>query len=163
MTLAIAILALCVSLLLLVVQYINQLERRHGEITHLRSDTLIKLSLIQQRITSFRMHLETARLELRTLKDCDDKYNSIEEMPNLIAKTKEVEENIKNIIEIIEAIDTTKRNTSKALLSLQSSQHEVKKLDEATSEIEKQIWEFIEMIARNRAGVQGEIMNGNAK
>jgi hypothetical protein len=162
MTQAIAILALCISLLLLVVQYINQLERRHGEITHLRSDSLIKLSLIQQRITSFRMHLETARLELRKLKDSNDKYESIEKMPHLISQTKKVEEKLKNIIEIIEAIDTTKRNTSKTLLILQSSQHEIKMLDEETNDVEKQILELIEMIASNRTDVNNGIKNGNA-
>lgn len=146
MTEAIAILALCVSVLMLAIQYINQLERRHGEITQLRSNLIAKLSLIQQRVTSFRMHAETARIELRKMTNSDDKYDSIEKTPTLIANTKKLEEKIKNLINRIEAVDTAKKNTSKALLIFQASQHDVKTIDDASSTFEKEILDILEMI-----------------
>jgi len=70
----IAGLALCTSLLLLIVHYRNQVERRHGEIVRLRSDFLMRLSAIHHRITSVQLHTETARMELRRMPESDKKY-----------------------------------------------------------------------------------------
>jgi hypothetical protein len=129
----ISILALGVSVLLLIVQYINQLERRHGEISQLRSDLITQFLLIQQRLISSRMHAETVRMELRTIKDSDSKYYAIERMPNFIERVKKVEDGLKEAINELENFDTKKQNTSKSLINLQKVRHEAKVLNEETS------------------------------
>jgi hypothetical protein len=149
MTDVIAILALCISILLLVVEYINQLERRHGEIAHLRSDLMTKLSSIQQRINFIYMQEGIVRLELRKTTDNDDKYESIEMMPRVINGTKKIEEHIKELIGKLGAIDTTKKNTSKALIMLRDAQHDVKEMEGITSDAEKLMSELMDGIRAN--------------
>ena len=90
MTELISIVALCVSVISLIVHYRNQVERRHGEISKFRSDFLQKLTGAHHRTLSTKMHLETARLELRHMRECKDKYDAIEEIPGLIENEQKI-------------------------------------------------------------------------
>jgi hypothetical protein len=146
MTLVIASVSLFVSLLLLVVHYKNQVERRHGEITNLRAECHRRLSLIQQRLTSNLLHAETARLELRTMVDSDDKFTGIEKMPILIQKIKDVSEDEKRLIDKNEAIDPRKQNRTNVLLTLQSILPDIKKLENDLSAAENEILSMLEHI-----------------
>lgn len=146
MTQVIAILALCASVLLLVVHYINQLERRHAEIVQLRSDFLFRLSMAHQRLTSNILHAESVRMALRTMRDSDEKYEAIELMPQLVETAKQAAEEVKVLISGIEAIDTKKINRSEALLALQSASHDVRSLEQRSSNMENDMLAMVEIV-----------------
>jgi hypothetical protein len=116
----IAALALAVSLALLIVHYRNQLERRHAEITQLRTQIITGLSSIQQRITSLLLNGEIVRIELRRLPDTDDKWQSIERLPGLLASAKELKDDLAQALKQFERMNTRKSNRSATLLRLQS-------------------------------------------
>lgn len=157
MTTAIATLALLTSIMLLFVHYRNQVERRHGEITKLRSDSLKSIAAIQQRYTSIQMHLETARIELRRIPDCEDKYNSIELIPKLISESGKLVPRIERTKNKLDGIDTTKLNKSKMLLSLQSIYGELPLMEEDATSIEQQTLLLLKHIryVQERAEKQG--------
>lgn len=142
----ISILALLTSMLLLIVHYRNQIERRHGEITHLRTDFLRSLAAIHQRYISIQMNLEIARIELRHIPDSEDKYESIESMPNLIGKTKEGVQRVSEIKNKLECMDTTKLKKGKTLLMLQSIENSVRSIEDSTSSLEQNTLSFLEDI-----------------
>ena len=146
MTEVISILALFTSVMLLIVHYKNQIERRHGEITRLRSDFLNRLATTQQRLRSVQMHLETARMELRHIPDCDYKYEEIEKMPKLIEKNKEVAQGVSEIKDALKYVDTTKSNNSNTLFMLQSMENRVMSLEANASELEKGTLSTLEFI-----------------
>lgn len=146
MTEVIAFTALCVSFLLFVVHYRNQVERRHGEIAHLRAEFLMKFSIIQQRITSNILYAETARIELRRIVNSNEKFESIEKIPNIIHDLKDISKGVKDLISVIEAIDSKKQNRSNVLLNLQSVSHDVKILEDKVSASEKNMISILEHI-----------------
>jgi len=142
----IALMSLFISVIVLVVQYNNQRERRHGEISQIRSVISTKLSLIQQRMISSRMLVETARMELRKTRDSEDKYETIERIPLVIENALLIEEEVKNMVNKLEAVDTTKKISSKTLLTLQTAQYDVKRLEKMSEDYEKSALEFLEGI-----------------
>jgi hypothetical protein len=146
MTEIIATLALLTSMALLIVQYRNQVERRHGEIARLRSDLLRRSASAHQRLISVQMHYETARIELRHIPDCDDKYESIEKMPALIDDVRRIVRRQKQITDALEGIDTTKSNKSKTLLILQTIEGNIRALEEDASSSEQKALVWLERI-----------------
>jgi signal transduction histidine kinase len=144
MTEVIASLALITSIMLLIIQYRNQIERRHGEIVQLRSDFLKRIATIRQRLTSVQMYSETMRLELRRLRDCEDKYKSIEEMPALIEKIKNSVQQVDRIKEKVDSMDTKKFNKSKVLFVFQSFEVDLQKLEDLTNSVEQDTLKFLE-------------------
>ena len=115
----IAFLALLVSLAVLVVQYRNQLERRHAEIVQLRMQMITALSSIAQRVASLHFNAEIMRIELRRLPDTPDKWSSIEMIPVLLAEATKLKNEIDKLVVQLERIDTQKANRSETLLMLQ--------------------------------------------
>jgi len=115
----IAALALLVSLGLLIVHYRNQLERRHGEIIQLRTQIITALSSIQQRDNSLLMNGELLRIELRRMRDCDDKWKSIEALPPILEQAKKGRARVAELLKIYEEMDTRDLNNSATLLRLQ--------------------------------------------
>jgi hypothetical protein len=146
MTEIIAILALLTSMMLLIVHYKNQVERRHGEITRLRSDYLRRSASIHQRLISVLMHLETGRIELRHIPDCEGKYNAIERMPKLIDLQREAVQRQGEINDELKSIDTTKSNKSKTLLLIQSMETSLQTLEDTASNLEQEGLVFLETI-----------------
>ena len=73
---------------------------------------------------SAQMHLETARLELRRVRECDDKYDSIEKMPRLIECAQEAARAMARLQSKLEGFDTTKANRGRVLIGLQSIDHD---------------------------------------
>ena len=152
----IAILAFGTSVLLLIVQYRNQVERRHGEIAKLHSDFMQRLSGAHHRMMSVQMHMETARLELRRMRECDDKYNSIERMPQLIERAQESARIIAQLQSGLEGLDTAKANRSNVLIRLQSSEHDFHALENIGSEIEKEALELLTSIRSKQEKEDGQ-------
>jgi hypothetical protein len=146
MTKVIATLALLTSILLLIVHYKNQVERRYGEIAKLRSDYLRRLATIHQRYISIKIHFETIRIELRRTPDCDDKYESIENMPKLIDGMKEAIEFINRIKTRIDTMDTRKYNKSKILLTFQTLDADIQSIEDNASDIEQSTLRMLEKI-----------------
>ena len=133
----IAILALFISLLILFVNYRNQVERRHGEIAKLRSEFLQRLSTIHHRMMSIHMHMETARLELRRMPECDDKYNSIESMPRQIEILQNATKKLTLLQSGLEGLDTSKANRGNVLMAFQSAENDLHAVEGSISEVEK--------------------------
>lgn len=146
MTVIISTLALLTSMMLLIVHYKNQIERRHGEITQLRSDFLRRIAAAHQRLISYQLLLETMRIKLRHITDEDGKYEAIEKMPSLIEKTREVVQGLSEIKDRLEGIDTIKLNRSKILLMLQSIENNVRSVEEKASRMEQELLTALEDI-----------------
>lgn len=156
MTELIAILALCISVLLLIVHYRNQVERRHGEISKLRSDFMQTLSGAHQRMLSTQMHLETARLELRRVRECDDKYASIEKMPRLIESAQEAVRGIAQLQSRLEGLDPAKANRGSVLMGLQSIDYDFHFVEDKVSKLEKDTLELLTSIRSEQEGADGQ-------
>jgi len=137
MTELISIVALCVSVILLIVHYRNQIERRHGKISKLRSDFLQKVNDVQHRLLSIQMHLQTARLELRRLPECEAKYTVIEEFPGLIETAHNDALVCAGIQKELENFDTKKANRSSVLIGLQSLEHRFNDMDNSYTKLER--------------------------
>jgi len=146
MTTTIATLALLTSLVLLFVHYKNQVERRHGELAKLRSDFIKRLATVHQRYISVQMHLETARLELRSIPDCKDKYESIEKMPQLIDKVQVSLQTVSRSRDYLGDIDTKKLNKSGILLSFQSMDGDIQVIEDDATSIEQETLELLKSI-----------------
>jgi len=143
MTELIASLALCDSVLLLFIHYRNQVERRHGEIAKLRTEFLSRISGLHQRMTSAQLHMETARLELRHMPDCDEKYESVEHFPQMIEDGKNNLEHLVNIRNRLDQLGTAKANRSNVLMALQSLEHDFNKLEEVTGALEQHMLKML--------------------
>ena len=154
--LSIAFLALGISVLILIVQYRNQVERRHGEIAKLRSDFIQRLSGAHHRTMSVQMHLETVRLELRHIPKCDDKYNSIEKMPRLIERMQENSRKIVRLQSSLEGLDTEKANRGRVLMMLQSTEHDFHALEDIGSESEKEVLDLLIYIRSKQEEADGQ-------
>ena len=115
-----ATLALIISAALFYVHYRNQVERRHSEIVQLRTQIMSSLAALQQRLASLRMNGELVRIELRRIPDSDDKYQSIERIPKVLASTSERKTQVDKAAEAFEKMNTEKMNRSATLLRLQS-------------------------------------------
>ena len=165
MTELIAILALCTSVLLLIIHYRDQVERRHGELAKLRSDLMQRLSSFHRNMMSFQMHIETARLELRRMHECDDKYQSIERVPRTIEKVQNLIRRVKKVLSYLDGLDTAKENKGKVLMKLQSAEHDVRDLEDLSSELEKYVLDFLIFIRsmQEKAGEQRAEKLGKAQ
>lgn len=139
----IASLAFFISIMSLIMHYRNQLERRHGKITKLRSDLIQRLSGTRRSLMSVKIHIEMARLELRRMNECDDKYNTIEIVPRLIEKNQDLIRKIDKVLGGLNELDTAKMNKSKVLMALQSGEHEVRNVENLSSEVEKDVLGFL--------------------
>ena len=146
MIVVIASLALCTSVLLLILHYRNRVEHRHGEIARLRSDFLTKLSAVYHRMISAQLHLETARLELRHMPECDDKYNSIEKMPRLIERMEKAVQRLTELQNKLERLDTAKSNRGVVLMAFQSSEHDLRTLEDIADEAEQDALKILALI-----------------
>lgn len=142
----IASVSLFVSVLLLIVHYRNQVERRHGEIAKLRSEILTRLSNTHHRMASMQLHVETMRLEIRRVPECDKKYDLIEKMPQVIEEMNEGVRRLKEIQNYYEEMDTTKTNRSSDLIFLQSVEHNFRDMEIGTEKLEQETLEIITSI-----------------
>lgn len=133
----IAFLALLVSLVVLVIQYQNQMERRHAEIVQLRLQIMTMLSSMAQRVQSQLFNGEIVRIELRRLPDTSVKWATIEKLPRMLAKIVEIEKGIDNTKAVIEKIDTQRSNRSEVLLLLQSTSGNLQRMINTAEEAEK--------------------------
>ena len=146
----IAFLALLVSLALLVVQYRNQIERRHAEIVQLRTQLITTLSSVTQRIQTLFFNGEIVRIELRRLPDTPDKWACIEKLPGLLAKIAEVKNDVDKNIALLETIDTQKANRSATLLILQSNAGKLQKIVLLTEDVEKQMLSLLTSVRNDQ-------------
>lgn len=146
MTFLIAILALIVSALVLLIQYKNQVERRHGEIVQLRDNLLSTLSNHRQRLTSLYINAQTIRIELRRLPDSEGKFESIETLPHFIQQLESTKQIVDDLVAKLDKTDTTKINRSKVLLALQSAVSEYRKLESDTRKIEDRMIALLDHI-----------------
>jgi len=145
--LVISFLALCISVATFIVHRRNQVERRHADITKLRSDFLMKVSAIHHRMLSVRMHLETARLEMRNMRNSGDKYESIEEIPRLIEKQKQLLQKLSELKGKLEQFDTMKKATEgDTLMRLQSAEHDFYSIEQMADKTEQNVLEFLASI-----------------
>jgi hypothetical protein len=136
-------LALCVSVVILVIQYNTQRERRHKEITQFHTEILRGLSSMQQRVTTMKLYTETIRLQLRYLPDSDNKYELIEGFPALIEDIVKIEKLGKLAISQMEKIDTKTINRTDILLIYQEKRANLPRLEESLSSIEQKTLEFL--------------------
>jgi hypothetical protein len=116
----IATLALIVSVAIFVVQYRNQIERRHAEIVQLKTQTLVALTALQRGYASVLMNAEIVRIEVRRLADSDSKYKAIERLPPLVKKISDLKTAIDGPLKFFEELETQRANRSAILLRLQT-------------------------------------------
>jgi hypothetical protein len=146
----IAWIALIVSTLLLIINYVNQRERRHGELAQLRSDYLTRIGSTQQRITMYTLLAETTRIELRSMVDSEDKYLSIEKMPQVINGSGQLLESIKLLKASLESLDTRKHNKSRVLIGLQAADHDFKSIETGVDALEKSMLDLVAQVRAQR-------------
>ncbi len=144
--LCISLLALFTSILSLFVHYSNQMERRHGEISTLRSDFLRTMSGAEHRLASIQMHLEYAILELRRLPNFESKDAFIEMLQKHMDAIKGAEKLHHYCHERLEKIETMNHNTSKNLILLQSMNHDIYNSESICSKIEQDVLDFLAAI-----------------
>ena len=137
--LIISSLSLIIGLFLLVVHYKNQLERRHGEITKLKSSYLRRIESVHQRFMSIQIHLESTRIALRILCDCHEKFHEIDEVTLMIATMKDNDKNLNDMKNNYYEMNTEKLNKSKTLLLLQATESDIDMLENKVSVVEKSI------------------------
>jgi predicted glycosyltransferase len=92
------------------------------------------------------MHLEIARLELRSIPDCKDKYESIEKMPHLIDEVQVSVQNVSRRRDNLCDIDTKKLNKSGILLSFQSMDGDIQVIEDDATSIEQETLELLKRI-----------------
>lgn len=143
-----AVLALLVSVGLLIINYKNQIERRHGELIQLRTQILSSLSALQQRFTSVQVHGELVRMEIRRLPDSEDKYSSIEDLPALLAGIAELKDYATEGLRQFEPMEAQKVNRSATLLRLQESAARFEKVMPKAQETEERMLKLLENIRK---------------
>ena len=121
------------------------------------------MSVIQPRITSNILHAETARLELRATVDSDDKFETIEEMPQVIQGLKDASKGVKDLISKIEDFDSEKQNRSYVLVSFQSMSHEFKIIEDKVGAIENKLLSLIERIRSKQKPIDSDPTNEKAQ
>ena len=156
MTEIIAIAALVISVLVLIVQYVNQKERRHGELVRLRSDFLTRMSSIQQRLTAYIVQAETLRLELRSLPDTEEKYEAIEMMPSTLEGSRLICAKVKRLKSVVESQDTRQINRSDVLLRFQSSSHDLTDIESDLDDLESRMLDLFTLVRAEQTEQQGK-------
>ena len=140
MTEWIATLALVISLLLLFLNYRNQVELRHGEITHHRSVFLVRASAIQQRMTSVKLHIEAIIPELLNFGE------SVEEMQEIINSMTLRMKALEDIRKTIDEMDTQKNNKSAMLMMFQKVEHDLLSLEKGGIEQEEEALSMLQYL-----------------
>jgi hypothetical protein len=133
------VIAICVSVAIALLNHRDRIERRHGELSKLRSDCLQRLSVMAHRMQSIRVHLELARLEVRNLPNSDFKYEQIERMPPTIGDAKNVVSSISELKEKVQGVNTIKENRSDLLMFFQSAEGELRIVDDKMGTLEKRV------------------------
>jgi hypothetical protein len=131
------VIAICISVVVAYLNHRDRIERRHGELSKLRSDLTLGFSAIYHRMQSAQMHLETARLEIRRFPNSDFKYESIERMPPTIAQVQEIVAGIAELKKSIQDINTMTENSGNLLMGLQAAGSELRTIDDKVSYLEK--------------------------
>jgi len=103
------------------------------------------------------MQAETLRVELRSMRDSEDKYDSIEQMPTILGRMRSISEQLKKLKTGVESLDTREENRSDVLLRFQSVTHDVKTLDNNVDGIESKI---LDLIAKVRANQTSDQLDG---
>jgi hypothetical protein len=113
--------AIAVSIGILVIQYRNQVERRHGEIAQLKTQIMALLFAMQSRVTSLSINTEVSRILVsRAAPDCDLKSNALEKGAELLKAHSKVKADVDEYLTFYQNLQTQKANRSKTLLDLQS-------------------------------------------
>jgi hypothetical protein len=114
-------LALAVSIGILLIQYRNQVERRHGEIAQLKTQIMTALFALQSRVAGLSINTEVSRILLnRAAPDCDLKFDALEKVPELLKANSKVKADVDEYLTFYQNLQTQKANRSKTLLDLQS-------------------------------------------
>ena len=116
---AVSIIVPTLTLFLLIVHYVNQRERRHGEIIDSISKNLNKAIALKKFTEVIDLNIGTLRLMLRQLPDSNLKFQCIEMMGLIVKKSSELLIAADAVIKNIREIDPTKHNRTEALYQLQ--------------------------------------------
>jgi len=111
---------------------------------NLRSSLLGRLISIKQRTESDLININSIRILLRTVEDSDEKYDLIEEMPELIKHMQEIKGNIENIVKRIKDVNITNTKVRIAIDAFQEIQKDVIILESLFEELEKKILKELE-------------------
>ena len=158
---AIAALALCVAAWTLFLQYTSTIERRHAEIANLRSDLLMRLSLAEQRLASCVLCIEAARVAIRTTPDTEDKYRSVEKIPEMIAAARSCAAAVTAAKEKVESMETRKLNSTRVLIGLQEISNNAKQPEIVAIDLERNCFEYLALIQSRQPGT-GNSHEGSA-
>jgi hypothetical protein len=137
--LVLGILALISSALILLIQWQNQVERRHGEIVQLKAQMISTLSDYRSRYASLLIHAETIRMELRRLPDYKGKFEAIEMIPSLVELLTTNKNGADEMLKRAESFNTAEANRTKYLLQLQNLAADVEKLGPVARQIEDRL------------------------
>ena len=129
-------LGLIVSIGILWIQHQNQVERRHGEIVQLKSQTLARLSDHRRRAASFLIQAEKFRMQVNQLADCEAKSKVLERMPQLMTVLNESKERADRMLKDVGDLETRNINRSARFLQLQGLLPEIQKMEEKARELE---------------------------
>jgi hypothetical protein len=135
-TFIVSVIAVILTAAVLLIQWQNQKERRHGEIIQLKSQMLATLSAHRRRSASFLIQAETIRIQVQRLPDSDGKTKVSERIPQLMALLKESKDRSDKIRKSIEELETQGLNRSARFLKLQSLGSEIAKMEAKSREIE---------------------------
>ncbi len=154
LALAVSALALAVSIGILVIQYRNQVERRHGEIAQLKTQIMAALFALQSRVASLSTNTEISRILLnRAAPDCDLKFNALEKVPELLKANSKVKADVDEYLTFYQHLQTQKANRSKTLLDLQSLAASLQTWAPKVQNAEEQLLSVIERLReRERKG-----------
>jgi hypothetical protein len=103
-----------VAILVFWVQYVNQKERRHGELISLKVALLTQFGVIQQRIVTCELRVETLRIATRSLPNYEELNQQCLDMLSTVSET--MKENKAQL----HSFDTKKNNKSSMLINYQS-------------------------------------------
>ena len=153
-TVAVSIGILVIQIGILVIQYRNQMERRHGEIALLKMQIMAALFTLQGRVASQSVNIKVSRILLsHAAPDYDLKFDALEKVPELLKANSKVKADVDEYLRFYQNLQTQKANRSKTLLDLQSLAASLQTWAPKIQNAEEQLLSIIERLReRERKG-----------
>jgi DNA repair exonuclease SbcCD ATPase subunit len=146
----IPVFALLVSFGVLVIQYRIHINNQKERIADLQSSLLSRLISIKQRIDFYLINVNSIRILLRTTADSEDKYESIELMPELVKQIEELKQMLENLVKSMNDVKIKDTKVKVAIEVFQKLKLRIIALEDLVQGIEDKILGLLENVKESQ-------------
>jgi hypothetical protein len=152
--------ALVISFGVLIVQYINQKERRHGEIVALKQNLIKQFEQLERGYSALLITEDLIRLEIRNLPDSEMKFSIIENQPRKIDQIADMKSEIGKTLKELREFHIESENKTRTLFALQEIAPKADELNQNLSDLNESSAKLLSAYLKATATEPDAVGNG---